>query len=186
MRGTGQSGNGQSGNGQSGNGQSTNGQSWEGNVGEESASGVGEPRRSGRVSLCAVRDTDLSLDEVLAAVSDRTAGGVVLFLGVVRDRDSGKDVDQLEYEAHPRAEETLREVLEGVASDFDVVAVAATHRVGLLQIGDLATVVGASAVHRAQAFEAARAVIDRLKARVPIWKHQAFADGTQEWVGALE
>jgi molybdopterin synthase catalytic subunit len=126
----------------------------------------------------------LSADEVLGAVSDPAAGGVVLFVGVVRDNDDGRSVSALSYSAHPNAVRALSEVLDGVAAEYEVIALAATHRVGDLTVGDLATVVGASAVHRDQAFAAARAVIDRLKAQVPIWKHQVFDDGTQEWVGS--
>lgn len=140
--------------------------------------------RPARVGVCGVREADLSVDEVLASVLDRIAGGVVVFLGVVRDVDHDRDVATLDYSAHPTAEPALREVLASVAADHDVVAVAATHRVGALAVGDLATVVAASAVHRAEAFVAARAVIDRLKASVPIWKHQVFLDGGEEWVGS--
>ena len=136
------------------------------------------------VRLAAVRAEPLSADEVLGAVSDPAAGGVVLFVGVVRDNDDGRSVSALSYSAHPNAVQALNEVLDGVAAEFEVMALAATHRVGDLAVGDLATVVGASAVHRDQAFAAARAVIDRLKAQVPIWKHQVFDDGTQEWVGS--
>jgi molybdopterin synthase catalytic subunit len=76
-------------------------------------------------------------------------------------------------------------VLEDIAAEFPAVHLAATHRVGELTIGDLAVVVAAGAAHRADAFQAASALIDRIKAEVPIWKHQRFADGTEEWVGSL-
>lgn len=152
-------------------------------------SGV-SPERGGRsdgvVRLSGVRADPLSVDEVLAAVRDPRAGGVVVFLGIVRDHDDGRDVTALAYSAHPTAAAHLDEVLAGVARDHDVLAVAATHRVGDLVVGDLATVVAASAAHRGEAFDAARAVIDRLKATVPIWKHQVFGDGSEEWVGSPE
>ena len=90
---------------------------------------------------------------------------------------------QLEYSAHPSAVQRLAEVAAEVAEEFDVVAVAAVHRIGVLAIGDAAVVSAVSAAHRGTAFEASRALIDRLKERVPIWKHQQFADGTEEWVG---
>lgn len=138
------------------------------------------------VRLADVREEPLSTDEVLAAVADPTAGGVVLFVGVVRDHDDGRGVTALSYSAHPGARQLLQGVLDGVAAEHDVTALAATHRVGDLAVGDLATVVAASAAHRGQAFDAARAVIDRLKTQVPIWKHQVFDDGTQEWVGSPE
>jgi molybdopterin synthase catalytic subunit len=135
------------------------------------------------VRLAAVRSEPLSVDEVLEAVRHPAAGGIVLFVGAVRDNDGDRPVDRLDYEAHPSAEQQLRAVAESVASRFPTVAVAATHRVGPLQIGDLAVVVAAACPHRGEAFEAARALIDELKATVPIWKHQLFSDGGEEWVG---
>lgn len=136
------------------------------------------------VRLLALRDTPLDVAEVLAAVDDEGAGGVVSFTGVVRRSDGGRAVVELEYEAHPGAERALRSVAERVAADVDVIAVAAVHRTGLLAVGDVAVVVAASATHRAEAFEAARRLIDDLKRDVPVWKRQVFADGDQEWVGS--
>ena len=136
------------------------------------------------VRLVAISETAVSVEEVLAAVQDPAAGGVVSFTGYVRASDGGRDVRELEYVAHPQATDRLREVLEAVAADLPVVAVAAVHRVGLLAIGDVAVVVAASAAHRGQAFEAARRLIDDLKDVVPIWKRQVFGDGEQEWVGS--
>ncbi len=141
-----------------------------------------DPPKS-RVLLLAVRETPLSVDEVYEAVRDPGAGGVVVFVGAVRDVDAGKAVERLDYTAHPTAVAALQRVADGVAARFPVVGLAAVHRVGVLDLGDLAVVVGASAPHRDVAFEAARALIDDLKRSVPIWKHQDFADGSQEWVG---
>ena len=138
---------------------------------------------SALVRLAALRDEPLSVDEVVEAVRDPAAGGLVVFVGTVRDNDGGQAVDRLDYEAHPSAEQRLRDVAESVAAKFPTVAVAATHRVGSLAIGDIAVVVAASCPHRGEAFEAARALIDELKATVPIWKHQLFSDGGEEWVG---
>lgn len=135
------------------------------------------------VRLCALREEPLEVAEVLAAVGDDAAGGVTLFVGAVRDHDSDQQVDALEYSAHPTAEQRLREVLEEVAARHDVHALAAVHRVGRLEVGDLAVVVAAAAAHRGQAFEASRDLIDTLKSTVPIWKHQLFSDGSEEWVG---
>jgi molybdopterin synthase catalytic subunit len=133
--------------------------------------------------LLDIREVPLSVDEVAAAVADPTAGGTTLFIGAVRDHDSDKQVTGLEYSAHPSATDRLREVADNVVSSYDVVALAAVHRVGRLAIGDLAVVVAVSAAHRGEAFAASRALIDDLKAQVPIWKHQVFGDGTEEWVG---
>jgi molybdopterin synthase catalytic subunit len=135
------------------------------------------------VRLLGLRADPIDAAEVLAAVEDAGAGGVVSFTGLVRDVDGGRAVTALEYEAHPGAQDALRAVAEAVASDLPVVAVAALHRTGLLQVGDVAVVVAAAAPHRGEAFEAARRLIDDLKREVPIWKRQVFADGVEEWVG---
>jgi molybdopterin synthase catalytic subunit len=138
---------------------------------------------SGQVLLAEVREEDLSLDEVVAAVRHPAAGGIATFVGVVREHDQGAAVDALDYSAHPTAADVLRQVAEEVAGHHRVIAVAAVHRVGHLEIGDLAVVVAVSAAHRGAALEACRELIDTLKARVPIWKHQLFSDGSDEWVG---
>jgi len=135
------------------------------------------------VRLLALRETALDVAEVLAAVEDAAAGGVVSFTGVVRSEDGGRPVSALEYIAHPDAEATLRRVAQIVAAELPVHGVAALHRTGLLAVGDVAVVVAASAGHRNEAFEAARRLIDDLKREVPVWKRQVFTDGGQEWVG---
>lgn len=135
------------------------------------------------VRLLEIRDTALSVDEVLAAVADPAAGGIALFVGTVRDEDDGRRVTALDYTAHPSAAEALRAVAERVAVAYPVCGLAAVHRVGDLAIGDLAVVVAVSCPHRGEAFAAARMLIDDLKATVPIWKHQSFTDGTASWVG---
>ena len=136
------------------------------------------------VRLIAIRESELSVDEVRAAVADPGAGGIALFAGAVRDTDHDQGVTGLSYTAHPSAEAELRRVAGEIADKFGVVAVAAVHRVGDLGLGDLAVVVAVSCSHRAEAFDACRALIDELKASVPIWKHQRFTDGTTEWVGS--
>lgn len=156
------------------------------------------------VTLAEIRHEPLSVDEVLSSVADPRAGGTCLFVGTVRDHDrraggaggaevtgdSGdagdageESVLQLDYSAHPQAEQVARDLAERLAAEGRVVRIALVHRVGTLAIGDLAVVVGVSAEHRAEAFEVCRALIDELKATVPIWKHQRFADGSDEWVG---
>lgn len=141
-----------------------------------------------RVALVDIRDSALSLDEVVAAVHRPGHGAVVTFTGVVRDHDHAADgatrgVIRLEYSAHPSAIEQLEESCGRVAQAHPSVVVAAVHRTGALEIGDLAVVLAVGCGHRAEAFEAARALIDDLKGTVPIWKHQGFADGSDEWVG---
>ena len=140
------------------------------------------PGTAAAVRLASLRDAPLDVGEVTAAVADRAAGGVNVFVGAVRDHDGGQDVVRLEYSAHPTAERLLSDVAAEVAAEFDVIAVAAVHRVGVLEVGDLAVVSAVSAAHRGEAFDASRALIDRLKQRVPIWKHQLFADGTDAWL----
>jgi molybdopterin synthase catalytic subunit len=134
------------------------------------------------IRLAELRETPLSVDEVQAAVADPAAGGIAVFAGAVRDHDHGRGVTELSYSAHPTAAAQLRQVAEQVAARYDVRAVAAVHRIGDLAVGDLAVVVAVSSGHRAAAFDACRALIDELKATVPIWKHQRFAGGDSEWV----
>ena len=141
-------------------------------------------KSDGVLALIDIRDTPLSVDEVLHAVRAPAAGGIALFVGAVRDSDGGRGVRGLGYSAHPSALPVLRQVAERVLSAYPVVRLAAVHRVGELAIGDLAVVVAVACPHRAAAFDACRALIDSLKAEVPIWKHQQFTDGTQEWVGS--
>lgn len=136
------------------------------------------------VRLIDVRAAELSVDEVRAAVADPAAGGIALFAGAVRDSDHDRQVTGLSYSAHPSAAGELRRVAEVIAEKFKVTGIAAVHRVGELAIGDLAVVVAVSSPHRAEALDACRALIDELKATVPIWKHQRFTDGASEWVGS--
>ena len=135
------------------------------------------------VRLIDVRESELSVDEVRAAVADPAAGGIALFAGAVRDSDHDRGVSGLSYSAHPSAVDELRLVAEVIAEKYPVIGIAAVHRVGDLAIGDLAVVLAVSCPHRAEAFDACRDLIDILKASVPIWKHQRFDDGTAEWVG---
>jgi molybdopterin synthase catalytic subunit len=138
-----------------------------------------------QIRLIAIRSTALSVDEVLNAIADPAAGGEVLFVGTVRDHDAGHGVTGLSYSAHPSAEAELRRVAQEIAAKYpEVIGLAAVHRVGDLAVGDLAVVVAVSCAHRAEAFHACHALIDELKATVPVWKHQRFADGTDEWVGS--
>jgi molybdopterin synthase catalytic subunit len=135
------------------------------------------------VRLVDLRDTPLDVAEVVAALDDEASGGLTLFVGRVRDHDGGRDVGGLDYTAHPTALEKLREVCERIADEHDVHGLAAVHRTGTLAIGDIAVIVATTSSHRGDAFAATRALIDTLKAEVPIWKHQRFEDGTDEWVG---
>ena len=134
------------------------------------------------VTLVEIRDDQLSLADHEAAVAGPRAGAVVSFQGVVRDHDHGRGVTLLEYEGHPSAADVLREVAAEIAADPDVYAVAVSHRIGMLKIGDVALVAAVSTAHRAAAFAACARLVDEAKARLPIWKRQVFTDGTEEWV----
>ena len=136
------------------------------------------------VRLVALRETPLDVAEVVDSLDDEASGGLTLFVGRVRDHDGGKSVDGLDYSAHPTALAKLQEVCDRVAAEYDVHGVSAVHRVGTLAIGDVAVVVATTSSHRGEAFTASKALIDTLKSEVPIWKHQRFGDGTEEWVGA--
>lgn len=135
----------------------------------------------------AITDSPLSVDAALAAVAHPGAGGLVVFVGAVRDHDGPEGAEQtvhsLDYSAHPGALAALERVMSAVQAEHPGVRLVAHHRTGHLEIGDLAVVVAAAAAHRDEAFVAARRLIDDLKAQVPIWKHQSFADGSEEWVG---
>ena len=129
-----------------------------------------------------VRELPLSEAEVADEVRSPHAGAVVTFAGVVRDHDGGRPVVALHYEAHPDADRVMAEVLAEALTRPGVLGAAARHRVGDLAVGDLAFVVAVSAAHRAEAFAACAWLVDEVKARLPVWKHQRFADGTDEWV----
>ena len=137
-----------------------------------------------RVRLVALREEAIDVAEVLAAMDDDASGGLTLFVGRVRDHDHGKGVRGLDYAAHPTALAVLDDVCRRVAAAYDVHALAAVHRVGTLLVGDIAVVVATTSAHRGTSFDASRALIDTLKAEVPIWKEQRFSDGSQEWVGS--
>jgi molybdopterin synthase catalytic subunit len=135
------------------------------------------------VALADIRESPLSVDEVLDAVRHPRAGGIATFIGVVRERDKGRAVEALQYTSHPSAPQVLRELAERVGTGTEVIRLAVLHRVGHLQVGDIAVVVAVSAAHRAAALEVCRELIDAVKATVPVWKHQIFEDGSDEWVG---
>ncbi len=141
------------------------------------------PQPAAEVVLAAISAEPLSVDAVLAAVRDPRAGAAVVFVGVVRDHDHGRGVTVLEYSAHPAAQDAATALAAELAERGEAVRIAVVHRVGTLAVGDLAVVAAVSAEHRAEAFAVCRELIDRFKAEVPVWKHQHFTDGGDEWVG---
>ncbi len=140
----------------------------------------------------------ISVEQAIAAVESDTAGAVVSFSGVVRNHDGGKQVSRLSYSAHPTAHQVMADVVAALVAEHAVppggageaqqqpVRIWAAHRIGMLEIGDPALVCAVSAAHRGEAFAVCAELVDRIKAQVPIWKEQFFADGTVEWVGAGE
>lgn len=136
-----------------------------------------------KVRLAGITDAPLSVDRLVAAVSAPEIGGIGIFLGVVRSSDEGRDVQSLDYSDHPSAAATLTQCAERVAAQHDVIGVAVEHRVGHLEVGDLAVVVVAGAAHRHAALSACTQLIDDIKASVPIWKEQHFSSGASAWVG---
>ena len=135
-------------------------------------------------AIAAISASSLSLDAHVAAVSAASHGAVATFVGLVRDHDPGVvgEVTHLEYSAHPDAERVLAGIVAEVEAAHGVV-LALTHRVGLLGVGDVAIVAAAGAAHRAEAFDACREAVERVKAEVPVWKREILADGTHAWVG---
>jgi len=129
-----------------------------------------------------VTEAPILVEDVRALAADVSAGAVVTFSGDVRDHDHGRSVERLEYEGHPTAAAVIAEVAAEVAARHDVIAIAVAHRVGPLQVGDAALVAAVSAAHRGEAFRACSDLVDEVKHRLPVWKHQVFSDGTDEWV----
>ncbi|RKT52307.1 molybdenum cofactor biosynthesis protein MoaE [Saccharothrix australiensis] len=130
-----------------------------------------------------VSDEPLSVEEHAKSVEHAAAGAVVTFAGVVRDHDHGRSVRELEYVGHPTAGDVVAGVVADVVGRFaGVRAVAVSHRVGRLAIGDVALAVAVSAEHRAEGFAVCSELVDEVKRRLPVWKRQVFGDGSDEWV----
>jgi molybdopterin synthase catalytic subunit len=140
---------------------------------------------SAQVLRVGLSENPIELAEHEALVAHPAAGAVVGFAGVVRDHDGGRMVTRLEYSAHPSAQQTLADVAAEIAADcHGVRAIAVSHRIGTLQIGDAALVAAVAADHRQAAFATCARLVDTVKARLPVWKHQIFADGSDEWVNS--
>lgn len=130
-----------------------------------------------------VTEAELSVNAVLASVASPEVGGIALFVGTVRDHNAGQPITRLEYQAYESmAEKELERLGAELEAEFPGVRVAAHHRHGSLEIGDIAVVCAAGAAHREQAFLACRGLIDRIKERVPIWKREHGPEGPY-WVG---
>lgn len=134
------------------------------------------------VTFSVITNDEIDEAAIRRAVESPQSGAVVMFSGVVRNHDGGRDVQSLEYQAHPDAERFLAECCASVAAETGL-SIAAAHRVGTLEIGDVALLAAVSAAHRREAFEACELLVERIKATVPIWKRQSLTGGTTEWVG---
>jgi molybdopterin synthase catalytic subunit len=134
------------------------------------------------VRMVQVSAEPLSTELHEAAIEHPGAGARVVFGGVVREVDHGRHVVELEYQAHPSA----ADVLAGIAAEFgaepEVLALAVSHRVGVLAVGDVALVAAVATEHRRAAFDICARLVDEVKHRLPVWKRQVFDDGTDEWV----
>jgi molybdopterin synthase catalytic subunit len=136
----------------------------------------------GTAKRCTISEEDLDEEEVAARVEGPDAGGVVSFIGRVRNHARGHSIEHLEYEAYPEmAEREMEKIVDAAAEKWLGTRVAIAHRVGRLAIGDAAVVVVAASAHRGEAFEACRFAIDTLKVTVPIWKREVATDGAY-WV----
>lgn len=129
-----------------------------------------------------VSEEPLDVDAHESFVAGSAAGAHVVFRGVVRDEDGGRTVTELEYQGHPTASSVLADVAAQFAEVDGVLAIAVSHRVGRLAIGDVALVAAVSAPHRGEAFDVCGRLVDDVKHRLPVWKRQVFADGSDEWV----
>lgn len=126
----------------------------------------------------------LDVEEHARLVEDAAAGAVVTFAGVVRDHDGGRGVTGIEYVGHPDAGAVLARIVADATADLDVDAVAVSHRLGPLAVGECALALAVSSAHRREAFDAAAALVDAVKEHLPVWKRQDLTDGGEEWVGS--
>ena len=129
-----------------------------------------------------VTDAPVHIQELSKLVANPHSGAVVTFCGDVRDHDGGKEVASLLYEIHPSAPEQIKVITQSIIGRFEIEKVAVAHRYGDIAIGETAFAVAVSAAHRQAAFDACAAIVDEVKAKLPIWKHQKFTDGSDEWV----
>lgn len=139
-----------------------------------------------RARLAAVSTEPLDVAAHLAAVADPRSGAVATFVGQVRDHDPGVEgeVAALEYSSHPDAPAVLARLADDAAARDGVLGVAVSHRVGRLAVGEPAIVVAVATAHRALAFEVCSALVEAVKAELPVWKREVLADGSHVWVGS--
>jgi molybdopterin synthase catalytic subunit len=134
-------------------------------------------------SICRVTEDPIDPAALLTGAATPSDGAVLLFLGVVRDHNEGRDVGHLEYQAYvPMAEKVMREIVDEASARWSTGPISVVHRVGMLEIGEASVAIAVAAPHRGDAYEASRYVIDEIKKRVPVWKREGYLDGAKEWV----
>ncbi len=131
-----------------------------------------------------VTDKPIVMQSLNDSVKTIQAGAVATFCGDVRDNDADKAVTSLTYEVHPTAQKVIEEISQRIASKHEILGAAVAHRYGPIPIGETAFAVVVSAIHRGPAFAACEEIVTTVKAELPIWKYQVFADGTTEWVNS--
>ena len=131
-----------------------------------------------------VTDMPIGMQSLNDSVKTLQAGAVATFCGDVRDNDANKAVTALTYEIHPTAQKVIEEISQRIAAKHEILGAAVAHRYGPIPIGETAFAVVVSAVHRGPAFAACEEIVTTVKAELPIWKYQVFADGTTEWVNS--
>lgn len=141
------------------------------------------PEVESKIRLARIGSTPLDVEALRLAITEPGGGAIALFVGIVRNHDDGKSVTALSYSAHPSASERLVEVLSKYAANAEVLALAVEHRIGDLQVGDIAVICGVTSAHREVAFAVCSALIEEVKIEVPIWKNQTFSDGSNAWIG---
>jgi len=142
------------------------------------------PDPTSKIRLAAISTSPVDPETLRQVLADPAGGAVAIFVGTVRNHDGGREVLALSYSAHPSAGERLTEILKRYAKNSKVLALGVEHRIGDLGIGDIAVVCGVTSAHRDVAFSVCSALIEEIKAEVPIWKNETFGDGSNVWIGA--
>lgn len=132
-------------------------------------------------------DTPIDAQQLLGSVDHERHGAAILFIGVVRNHNDGRPVSGMRYEAYAEmAEQVLGEIVAEATASLGEGSVAAVHRVGELDIGEASVAIAVSSPHRDDAYRASRYVIEEIKKRLPVWKHEHYTDGSEAWVAGVE
>lgn len=143
------------------------------------------PTIAAAVRRAEISEHPLDIDQHARDVEYAAAGATVTFAGVVRNHDGGRAVAELNYSCHPQAGQIIIRIANEIAhTATGVRAISVSHRIGPLRVGDIALACAVSADHRREAFETCARLVDEVKAQLPVWKHQVFADGAEEWVNS--